>query len=189
MTIWDPKAGKILKMLKGHTDTVKGCAWTPNDAFDNVPLLVTTGGFSANLWNPMGASNNLLCEARMHAPGKEIETVHISPNGRLVATGGRDGVVNLCTLPDLSKGDLDDRPARPTHQEWRAKVRQEEEVEFTQILQRRAPKKKEPEPEAPPLPAEAFDPGQELMNRWKKRAAAAADAPAGGDGLEDFATV
>lgn len=172
VTVWDPKAGKVLKMLKGHTDTVKACSWTPTESFDAVPLLLTTGGFSANLWNPGSSNNNLICEAHMHAPGKEIECAHIAPSGKLMATGGRDGMVNLCALPDLTKADFDDRKAHTTHQEWRAKVRHDEDVEFSQILQRRLPKKKEDE-EAPPPASEPSDPSKELMRRWKQRGVAA----------------
>jgi hypothetical protein len=82
----------------------------------------------------------------------------------LPALGGRDGIINLCALPDLTKADLDDRKTHTTHQEWRAKVRNEEDVEFTQILQRRLPKKKEEDEEiAAPTP-ESTDPAKARPN-------------------------
>jgi hypothetical protein len=170
VTIWDPKAGKVLKMLKGHSDTVRGCAWTPVESYDGTPLLASAGGGTVALWNPTSPSSHpLLTEASLHAPGKELECVHVSPNGRYLATGARDGLVNLCSLPELTKADLAEGPRAPTHQEWRARIRHDEEAEFAKILQRRAPPKKEPDPGVAAADADAFEPGKELLKRWKAR--------------------
>eukprot|EP00043_Microstomoeca_roanoka_P002841 m.40904 g.40904 ORF g.40904 m.40904 type:complete len:588 (-) comp11761_c0_seq1:753-2516(-) len=99
VTIWDPKAGKILRLLKAHEDTVKSAVFCPINTHNASNILATAGGFSAILWNPGLPSNNLLSESRMHSDGKEVESVSVSYDGRLMATGGRDGAVCVCRVP------------------------------------------------------------------------------------------
>jgi hypothetical protein len=55
-------------------------------------------------------------EVKFHDPGKEVECVHISPDGKTLATGGRDGTVNIHKLPLFLKSDFEDRTPKNTHQ-------------------------------------------------------------------------
>ena len=59
MAIWDPKIGRILRMLSCHDDTVKDLSFTPVDR-DGLDLLASAGGYNAVLWNPKSAMNNVL---------------------------------------------------------------------------------------------------------------------------------
>lgn len=103
VTIWDPKAGKVLRMLKAHDETVKDMVFAPINQHNDTSVLASAGGYSSILWNPNAPSRNLLAETRSHDPGKEVEAVSISYNGRLMATGGRDGKVIISKIPSLPK--------------------------------------------------------------------------------------
>lgn len=172
VTIWDPKAGRVLKMFKGHEDTVKDCCFLPHERKDTIPLLVTAGGCSVNLWNPLPANNNLVGEVRHHDAGKEVECVHIAPNGKTLASGGRDGHINISSLPVFFRSDFEDRTPKDTHQEWRARIKQEQDEEFAKILERRglgAPvKSKKTETPAPGAPTKPVNAQPELLSRWKE---------------------
>ena len=65
VTIWDPKAGKILRLLKAHEDTVKSAVFCPVNQHNSTNILATAGGYSAILWNPGLSNNNLLNESRL----------------------------------------------------------------------------------------------------------------------------
>eukprot|EP00049_Salpingoeca_infusionum_P004521 m.80487 g.80487 ORF g.80487 m.80487 type:complete len:575 (+) comp12604_c0_seq1:86-1810(+) len=111
VTIWDPKAGKILRLLKAHEGTVKSALFLPTTSYQSSNLLATAGGYTAILWNPSLPTSNLLAEARHHDPGKEVESVSISYNGRLMATGGRDGAVSIVEIPSGKSEDYDAEPS------------------------------------------------------------------------------
>jgi len=103
VTIWDPKAGKILRMLKGHSDTVKRCVFSPVQQENGISVAASAGGYSTILWNPMAPNNNMVDELRQHAPGKEVECVDIASSGKLMATGSRDGTIKVSTVPYVTK--------------------------------------------------------------------------------------
>ena len=60
VTVWDPKAGKILRQLKGHTDTVKRVAFSPQEQDNGVAVLASAGGYRCNLWNSKLNNNHLV---------------------------------------------------------------------------------------------------------------------------------
>ena len=103
VTIWDPKAGKILRMLKGHTDTVKRCVFSPVQQDNGINVAASAGGYSTILWNPLAPNNNMVDELKQHEPGKEVECVDIASSGELMATGSRDGTIKVSTVPYISK--------------------------------------------------------------------------------------
>lgn len=45
VTIWDPKAGKVLRMLKAHEETVKGMVFAPINQHNDTSVLAS-GGWS-----------------------------------------------------------------------------------------------------------------------------------------------
>lgn len=107
IAIWDPKVGRILRMLQAHEDTVKDLCFTPVER-NGVNMLASAGGYNSVLWNPKATMHNALSELRQHAPGKEVEAVSISYNGKLVATGSRDGKVCVSAIPDFPKDEFFD---------------------------------------------------------------------------------
>jgi hypothetical protein len=120
VTIWDPKAGKILRILKGHKDTVKRCVFSPVQQENGICVAASAGGYDTILWNPLAPTGNMVEELRQHEPGKEVECVDISSSGKLMATGGRDGKIQVSTVPYVSKlvggGPVDAKAT--TNQRW-----------------------------------------------------------------------
>ena len=43
VTIWDPKAGKVLRMLKAHEETVKGMVFAPINQHIDTSVLASGG--------------------------------------------------------------------------------------------------------------------------------------------------
>ena len=86
-------------MLSGHTATVKSITFNSNTHNVAVPILASAGDYSLKVWDPRPSySGQSLASLSLHKHGKEVEAVAISPDGSLIATGGRDGVVILMTL-------------------------------------------------------------------------------------------
>eukprot|EP00040_Diaphanoeca_grandis_P014118 m.71468 g.71468 ORF g.71468 m.71468 type:complete len:520 (-) comp24352_c1_seq1:209-1768(-) len=139
VTIWDPKAGKILRQLKGHGNTVKKVVFSPQEQENGVTCLASAGGFSCNLWNPKINSHNLVEEMKIHAEGQEIECVDISANGSFVATGARDGTVKISKIPYIPLIRHIDVPSNRSHQEWRSTQHGEEpkDPEWSVIARKR----------------------------------------------------
>ena len=57
-------------------------------------MLASSGGFSCNLWSAKNNYNSLVEEMKNHEHGLEVECVDISADGKLVASGSRDGKVS-----------------------------------------------------------------------------------------------
>lgn len=106
VALWDPKAGKALKVLQGHTDTVKSLHFMPNEKTLS-HILASAGGYSAILWHTKTNISPLMAEITPHEVGREVEAVGISPDGKLLATGGRDGLVCISSIPFFPKEDGD----------------------------------------------------------------------------------
>ena len=65
----------------------------------SLPVLSSAGGYTVNVSDPRpGYKSNILKPIYPHEPGKEVESVRISPDGSLLASGGRDGNIVLMTL-------------------------------------------------------------------------------------------
>lgn len=87
----------LLNSVYGHTDTVKSLAFNPNtDAV--LPALASAGDFTLRLSDPRPAQKTELLTLAPHTLGKEVEAVGISPDGSLIVSGGRDGVLVFLTL-------------------------------------------------------------------------------------------
>lgn len=86
-------------MLSGHSGAVKSVTFNYNTHNVAIPVLASAGDYSLKVWDPRpSGSGQPLVNVSLHKPGKEVEAVAISPDGSLVATGARDGVIILMTL-------------------------------------------------------------------------------------------
>lgn len=97
--IWEPSKESVINTIYGHTDTVKSVAFNPNsDNNTTLPILASAGDFSMRLSDPRPTQKADILSCSLHTPGKEVEAVSISPDGSVVVTGGRDGLLILMSL-------------------------------------------------------------------------------------------
>ncbi len=96
--LWEPGQGALINTIYGHADTVKGLAFNPHTQNVALPVLASVGGFTVRLSDPRPNQKANILTLTPHTRGKEVETVAISPDGSLLVTGGRDGLVVLMTL-------------------------------------------------------------------------------------------
>ena len=99
VTIWDVRKQEIFNVLSGHSGAIKSVTFNYNTHNVAVPVLASAGDYSLKVWDlrPTNLGHPLV-SLSLHQPGKEVEAVAISPDGSLVATGARDGIVILMTL-------------------------------------------------------------------------------------------
>lgn len=141
ITVWDPKAGKILRMLKHHEDTVKGLACSPAVQDNGISGAASAGGYSCCLWNPLAPNDNLIEEVQLHEPGKEVECVDISASGKLFASGSRDGSIIVSTMPYIQRVAVRTDAVKATHKDWRATQQMsQEQAEWQEAVRRRKAK-------------------------------------------------
>jgi WD40 repeat protein len=81
VTIWDAKTGKRITNLKGHTDSVRCLAWTPN-------------GNSIKTWNTTTWQQITVLAAHTNI----VSCIAIFPNGRIFASALSDGTARLWNL-------------------------------------------------------------------------------------------
>ena len=79
-------------------DTVKNVAFNPHTENVALPLLASAGDFTIRLSDPRPDRKSDILTLSPHLPGKEVEVVTISPDGSLLVSGGRDGIIVLMTL-------------------------------------------------------------------------------------------
>lgn len=79
-------------------DTVKNVAFNPHTENVALPLLASAGDFTIRLSDPRPDHKSDILTLSPHLPGKEVEVVTISPDGSLLVSGGRDGIIVLMTL-------------------------------------------------------------------------------------------
>ena len=87
-----------MNFIHGHKDTVKSISFNRQSTGLQEPLLASAGDFTVRLSDPHPDHKTHIMHLSPHAAGKEVEAVDISPDGTLLASGGRDGVVVLTTL-------------------------------------------------------------------------------------------
>jgi len=174
VTIWDPKAGKILRMLKGHQDTVKSCVFSPVQQDNGITVAASAGGYSCMLWNPLAPNQNCVQDLRQHQEGKEVECVDISSSGQLIATGGRDGVIMVSNVPQISKyaakteadAKASDKPkwGRPAESEDWAEAVRVRKAKMLEMNKPKGPVSKQPLTRVPD--------GKEPSRPWQRKQAA-----------------
>lgn len=96
--IWEPGQGALINTIDGHEATVKSVAFNPNTKNVAVPVVASAGGYTLRLSDPRPNQRANILTLTPHSQGKEVETVAISPDGSLLVTGGRDGLIVLMSL-------------------------------------------------------------------------------------------
>lgn len=88
---------------------MKSLAFNPNTD-TAIPVIASAGDCTILLSDPRPTQKAELLSLSPHTPGKEVEAVSISPDGSLLVSGGRDGLLALLTLsvPLLSWQDHND---------------------------------------------------------------------------------
>lgn len=86
--LWDLRAGKELRRLRGHVGGVDALAFTPDGK-----TLATSGGFdkSVILWDAVEGTQR----ATLTGHAEPIRSLAMTTDGRILASGGWDGVIKL----------------------------------------------------------------------------------------------
>lgn len=100
--------GLLTNTIYGHTDTVKSLAFNPSSNAA-MPILASAGDYTLLLSDPRPTQKAEILTLSPHILGKEVEVVAISPDGSLLISGGRDGLLVFTTLtvPSLQPQLLD----------------------------------------------------------------------------------
>ena len=99
VTIWDIRKKEPVNALSGHSAAVKSVTFNYNTHNVAIPVLASAGDYSLKVWDPRpSGTGQPLVSLSLHQPGREVEAVAISPDGSLIATGARDGVIILMTF-------------------------------------------------------------------------------------------
>ena len=77
---------------------MKSVAFNPHSQNVALPVLASAGDFTVHLSDPRPTQKADLLTLSPHLPGKEVEAVDISPDGSMLVSGGRDGMLVLMTL-------------------------------------------------------------------------------------------
>ena len=96
--IWEPKQQAVINTIYAHQDTVKSLAFNPHTENVAVPVLASAGGDKLCLSDPRPFHRADILSVSSHKQGKEVEAVAVSPDGSLLVSGGRDGLIVLMTL-------------------------------------------------------------------------------------------
>ncbi|CAI8015298.1 Uncharacterized WD repeat-containing protein alr3466 [Geodia barretti] len=96
--IWEPRQQAVINTIYAHQDTVKSLAFNPHTDNVAVPVLASAGGDKLCLSDHRPSHRADILSVSLHKEGKEIEAVAVSPDGSLLVSGGRDGLVVLMTL-------------------------------------------------------------------------------------------
>ena len=91
----------------------------------SVPVLASAGDYTVRLSDPRPIHKPSILTLAPHEVGKEVEAVSISPDGSLVASGGRDGMIVLMTLfvPSLVPRTGGKTTPSPVKQQDRSKIK------------------------------------------------------------------
>ena len=89
--IW--KEGRILNVLKGHSNGISGIKWSPI-----VPNTIYSSSLDGTVkyWDAL--SGECLQTFAHHMNG--IISIDIHPSGQLLVTGGQDGIIAIWKIPD-----------------------------------------------------------------------------------------
>jgi WD40 repeat protein len=94
LKVWDAQTGEELLALKGHTEPVRGVAFSPDGQ-----SLVTGGGGEVKVWDSRRGQEVLVLTAHEHRPYTldrgEVRGVAYRPDGRRLASVGGDRTVQV----------------------------------------------------------------------------------------------
>ena len=85
--IWEVNSGQLLKTLTGHSDSITSLSYSPDGS-----KIISSANTDpiAKIWD---VGTGSLIDTFTHGGG--ISTVRFSNTGKYIATGGRDGVINI----------------------------------------------------------------------------------------------
>jgi WD40 repeat protein len=93
--IWDPKRGKALVTLEGHSNSVATVAFSP----DGRTLVSGSDDQTVKVWDVNTWKNTVTLKGH----SKEVWCVSYSSDGKLLACGSADGTVNIWETPTKGK--------------------------------------------------------------------------------------
>ncbi len=94
--IWDIDSAKLINTICSHEDSVKSVAFN-TDHNSLIPVLASSGGTNVVLSDPRPDFDTRLLSISPHG-NMEADAIAVSPEGSVLATGGRDGFLVLTTL-------------------------------------------------------------------------------------------
>jgi hypothetical protein len=92
LKLWDWNSGKLIRNLKGHSDSVNAIAVSRNGQ----TLVTGSRDNTIKVWNL--TTGQLISTLRGHA--NSVLTVAIAPDGKTLASGSRDNTIKLWNLLD-----------------------------------------------------------------------------------------
>jgi RNA polymerase sigma factor (sigma-70 family) len=90
--LWDVALGKPVRVFKANTETYRICGFTPDGK------TLVTDGPARRVWAIWEVATGALRQ-RLETPGKGFHGVALSPNGKVLASVGFDGVIRLLAVP------------------------------------------------------------------------------------------
>ncbi|XP_067032246.1 uncharacterized protein [Acropora muricata] len=109
IALWEPRSGTLLSKIRGHEDAVNELQFYPLVSNKSVPIIFSVGDSSCRVWHPLRKHNKQLQIIKQHKLGAEVESLALSPDGSLLATGARDKDIILSSL-DVSLTEVDALP-------------------------------------------------------------------------------
>eukprot|EP00117_Sycon_ciliatum_P012200 scpid11480/ scgid5446/ Uncharacterized WD repeat-containing protein alr2800 len=108
VTVWDSREGKVISQLREHSDAIKALAFHPSTGpWEGKTMLASAGDTACCFWDPAEmAERDLLFRHAVHGT-KDVEALAFTPDGTVMATGGRDNevVLSFLSLPGDTSGD------------------------------------------------------------------------------------
>jgi len=92
MKIWDANTGKLVAILKGHTESVYCLAWT----VDGRTLISGSNDYTIRTWNTSTWQQLAVLTGRSNT--SIVIHIAISPNGRILASASYDNMARLWNL-------------------------------------------------------------------------------------------
>lgn len=96
--LWDFRQNVALSKCCGHEAAVSDVKFYPLVGPKRYPLLLSSGDYTVRMWHPLRASPKELLKLKQHNFGAEVETIAISDDGTLLASGGLDNQIILTAM-------------------------------------------------------------------------------------------
>ena len=89
--LWDVDSKSLLKTITGHSRTIEGLAFSPDDQL----LASASADGSLRLWNAAGDT-----VATMELPNERFKSVAFSPDGLWLVSGSFEGTVRIWSVAE-----------------------------------------------------------------------------------------
>ncbi|XP_057291828.1 uncharacterized WD repeat-containing protein alr3466-like [Hydractinia symbiolongicarpus] len=94
ISIWDVRANKAINCLQGHTAEVSNVEFMSSSS----NLIFSVGDTQCCLWNIFNPQGDPVCFLKQHLWSYEVESLALSPDATLLATGSVDKQITLSTI-------------------------------------------------------------------------------------------